>query len=371
MRVIVIGSGPCGLLTAISIRKFHPYVDVILLEKDHDIGSRIKISGNGRCNFININLNPSKYSTPFVSHIISYQKEVLNLLDENGFSYYFDNEGRGYPISESSLTLIKVFKDLIKEYGVELRTDYLVTSIKLELDKIIINNDLKCDYLVVACGGISYQNERLNYNRIVSELNLKTTPLTPSLSPLSVSSFPKNLENKKVKCQVSLLLNNKVLKTERGEVLFKKDGLSGIVIFNMSSFLARLHLNNYKGYQLSLNLLPDISDDQLNSLIRKNPSLDHILLKELAEYVYSFDNHANTIRDLRFDIRGIYDFKNSQVTSGGVSLDELNQNLSLKKDHRVYLGGEFIDVDGECGGYNIGFALCSGYMIGKEIDSEK
>lgn len=371
MRVIVIGSGPCGLMTATSLRKFHPNMDVILLEKDHDIGSRIKISGNGRCNFINKNLDSNKYSTSFVTHIISYQKDVLNFLDDTGFNYYFDNEGRGYPTSESSLTLIKVFKDLIEQYGVELRTDYLVTSIKLEAEQIIINDDLKCDYLIVACGGISYLNERLNYNRIVSELNLEVTPLTSSLSPLSVSSFPKNLENKKVKCQVSLLCNNRVLKTERGEVLFKKDGLSGIVIFNMSSYLARLHLNNYKGYQLSLNLLPDISDEKLNSLIQKNPLLDHILLKELAEYVYSFGNQANTIRDLRFDVRGIYDFKNSQVTSGGVSLDQLNQNLSLKKDHRIYLGGEFIDVDGDCGGYNIGFALCSGYMIGKEIESEK
>ncbi len=371
MRVIVIGSGPCGLITAISLKKFHPYMDVILLEKDHDIGSRIKISGNGRCNFINKKLDSSKYSTTFVSHILTYSNEVLNLLDETGFNYYFDSEGRGYPTSESSLTLIKVFKDLISQYGVELRNDYLVISINLKLDKIIINNDLKCDRLVVACGGISYQNDRLNYNRIVSELNLKVVPLTPSLAPLSVSSFPKRLENKKVKCQVSLLYNDKILKTERGEVLFKKDGLSGIVIFNTSSFLARLHLNSYNGYQISLNLLPNISEEKLKSLIQKNPLLDHILLKDLADYVYSFANSANTIRDLRFDVRGIYDFKNSQVTSGGVSLDELNRNLSLKKDSRVYLGGEFIDVDGECGGYNIGFALCSGYMIGKEMDSEK
>ena len=367
MKVAVIGRGPCGILSTISIKKFHPEYEVILLEKDKDIGSRIKISGNGRCNFFNEKLLEEHYSSSFVSPIIANSNKVLELLDEVGYKYYFDEQGRGYPLSESSLTFICALKALLNKYQVKVVTSYLVTSLEANSENIIINNEIECDRLVLAIGGISYQNEKLNYNRIVNALDLLTTKLTPSLSPISVSSFPKELENKRIKCLAKLLHNNQVIKEEPGEVLFKKDGLSGIVIFNLSAKMARLHLSNYQGYQISLDLLPNIDNNELDRLIDLNPSLDHIFIKEIANYLNTFSNPKQSIRDLRFDIRGIYEFKFSQVTSGGVSLNQLDSSLSLKKDRRIYIGGEFLDVDGDCGGYNIGFALSSGYQIGKEI----
>lgn len=367
MRVIVIGGGPFGLLSSISIKKHHPSWEVLLLEKEKDIGSRIKISGNGRCNFINENLIESKYSSSFVRDILKYQNEVMSLFDEEGFSYYFDEEGRGYPTSESSSTFISLLKGLLIKYNVDIKTSYQVVSIEKKAQNYCINKELYCDRVIIGIGGLSYQNDRLNYNRIITSLNIKVTKMTPSLSPISVSSFPKELENKRVKCEVSLLYNNQILKKERGEVLFKKDGLSGIVIFNMSSFLSRLHLDKFEGYQISLNLLPSLDDEKLKEIIIKNPSLDHIFITPLAEYILTFNDIGKTIRDMRFNIRGIYDFKNSQVTSGGVDLNEITPSLNLKNDPCIYVGGEMIDIDGECGGYNIGYCLLAGYSIGKVI----
>ena len=367
VKVVVIGGGPCGIFSSICIKKNHPDAQVVLLEKENQIASRIKISGNGRCNFISKNLEESKYSSSFVSHIIKYQKEVLEVLEESGLSYYFDEENRGYPTSESSLTVIQALNFLLNKYKVEVKTNYLVTSIAKKEDKTVINDSLSCDKVVVCIGGISYLNERLNYNRIISSLDVKITPLTPSLAPISVSSFPKDLENKKVKCKVKLLEKGKTIFEEEGEVLFKKDGLSGIVIFNLSSILARKHLKDYSSFEVSLDLLPHVSDEKLASLIRINPNLDTIFIPQLASYLKSFSNLIKTIRDLRFKIRGIYEFKNSQVTSGGISLDQINLDLSLKKNPNIYVGGELIDIDGQCGGYNIGYCLCSGYLIGKEI----
>lgn len=366
MKVIVIGSGPCGLLSAISIKRHHPDYDVLILEKDSSIGSRIKISGNGRCNFINKELSVDKYSSSFVEPIIKYQNDVLDLLNETGFSYYFDEQGRGYPTSESSLTFINVLRDLLNKYNIEVKTKYLVNKIERK-EKIIINGEISCDRLVLSIGGISYLNERLNYNRIVSELGLNITQLTPSLAPISVNHFPNELENKRVKSIAKLLYKNQVVKEERGEVIFKKDGLSGICIFNLSSYLARKHLKVYDDYQVSLDLLPDKNESEIIKLINLDSSLTHIFINELANYLNTFNDLVKTIKDLRFEIRGIYDFKNSQVTSGGVNLSQINSNLSLKTDNRIFLGGELIDIDGDCGGYNIGFALCSGYLIGKEI----
>lgn len=367
MKIVVIGSGPCGLVSAISIKKHNPNYHVVLLEKDKDIASRIKISGNGRCNFMNKELNIEHYSSSFASSILSYQKEVVSLLEEVGFKYYFDEQGRGYPLSESSTTLIEVFKSLLNKYQIEVKTSYLVTSIVRNKQELIINNEITCDRLVVAIGGVSYQNERLNYNRIISDLNLKVSPLTPSLTPISVNNFPKSLENKKVKCLVRLLGDSKVVKEEKGEVLFKKDGLSGIVIFNMSAKLARLHLSTYDKYQISLDLLPDSSIEEINMMINTNPNLYHIFIKDLADYINTFKNPSQTIKDLRFNIRSLYEFKYSQVTSGGVTINQLTPSLSLKEDQRIYLGGEFIDIDADCGGYNIGYCMCAGYLIGKEL----
>lgn len=367
MKVIVIGGGPAGLVASISIKKHHPDYQVILLEKDKDIGSRIKVSGNGRCNFMNENLSSIHYSTNTVEKINLHQKDVISLLEEVGFQYYFDEQGRGYPISESSLTLIQVFKTLLDKYKVEVKTNYLVDKIDTSNKEIVVNDSLSCDRLVVCIGGISYLNERLNYNRIVSSLDIDTTSLTPSLSPLSVNAFPKELENKRVKCLVKLLHNNKVLKEESGEVLFKKDGLSGIVIFNMSAVLARKHLINYQEYQISLDLLPNYSYSQISDIYKLNLSLDHVFFKELANYLTLKNDPLSAIKDLRFTIRGIYEFKNSQVTSGGVKLNQINDDLSLIKDSRIYLGGELLDIDGDCGGYNIGYCMCSGYLIGQKI----
>ena len=367
MKVIVIGGGPFGLLSSISIKKHHPNWDVLLLEKEKDIGSRIKVSGNGRCNFINKNLCEHKYSSLFVKEFLKYQTEVLNLFEEEGFLYYFDEEGRGYPTSESSLTFISLLKDLLNKYKVDIKTSYQVNNIEKRDQEYLVNNELRCDRLVIGIGGISYQNERLNYNRIISSLNVNVTKLTPSLTPLSVSNFPRELENKRVKCEVSLLYKNSILKKEKGEVLFKKDGLSGIVIFNMSSYLARLHLEKFDSYQISLNLLPNVSDQKLKELISKDPSLKHIFIDSLADYILTFNDIGKTIRDMRFDIRGIYDFKNSQVTSGGIDLKDISPSLNLKNDSNIYVGGEMIDIDGECGGYNIGYCLLAGYSIGKVI----
>ena len=367
MKIVIIGSGPCGLVSAITIKKSHPDYEVVILEKDKGIGSRIKISGNGRCNFINKNLKAEDYSSSFSAHIIKYQDEVMKLFDEAGLLYYFDEQGRAYPYSESSSTIISCFNYLLDKYKVEVKTSYLVKSIQKQGTNFLINDDIKADKIVVAIGGISYLNEKLNYNRIVSDLDLKVTSLTPSLAPISVTSFPKELENKKVKCEVRLLKKHQEIFKERGEVLFKKDGLSGIVIFNLSAYLARTHTNNFNDYEVSLNLLPDIKDEELKTLISKNPTLERIFIEPLANLISKSNNKIDTIRNLKFGIRGIYEFKNSQVTSGGVELNQINDNLSLKKDRDIFVGGEFIDLDGVCGGYNIGLAMCSGYLIGKSI----
>jgi predicted Rossmann fold flavoprotein len=366
MKVAVIGAGPMGLVSSIAIKKFHPDFEVVLFEKNNDIGPRIKVSGNGRCNFNNVNVAVDKYNTDTIKDILECNEEVFKLLEETGFMHYADNEGRCYPISETSVTLLNVFKILLEKYKVEVRLEKEITNIEFEGKLISIYGE-QFDRLVLGIGGISSYNDRLCYEKLMGSLPVKLTELTPSLAPLSTSSFPKGLENRRVKCEVSLLCKGRIVKREKGEVLFKNSGLSGIVIFNMTSYLSRLHLKDYKDYQISLNLLPNCSKEQVNELVKNKTNLHAVLLDQLASYIEESSYQVEMLTDLRFNIKGIYDFENSQVTSGGISLQDINKDLSLRRNPRIYVGGEEIDVDGECGGYNIAFAMCSGYYIGKNI----
>lgn len=372
MKICVIGGGPFGILSAISIKKNHPSYEVVLLEKNENIGSRIKVSGNGRCNFFNANLKENKYSSPsFVKGIIPLKDKLFYLLDEVGLSYYFDEEGRYYPLSESSSTIIYCLTKLLNKYQVKVKTNFKVEKIFKENNKYIISSSLeeeKADKLVLGIGGVSFNNDRINYNNIIHQLGVDITLLSPSLTPLSTSSFSFKLEGNRRYCNVKLLKGNNIIKEEKGEVLFKKNGVSGIVIFNMSSYLSRLHLSSYDSYFLSLDLCPTLNDEELVQFLSKDPSLRNIFKEELALYILSLGKNVfENIRDFRLQIKGLYEFKNSQVTSGGISLDEINSSFSLKKDPNIFVGGEMIDIDGECGGYNIAFALLSGLYIGEII----
>ena len=370
MKVVIIGAGPCGIMAALEIKKNNPSYQVVLLEKDsRSIGSRIKVSGNGRCNLGNTNIAPGRYNYPkFVEDILSLKNDLFSYLDEGGLGYYSDEEGRIYPLSESSISVIHVLNNLLIKYGVEVKLDSKVTSIRKENNKyrIITENDSYLgDKVILTIGGISQLNDKNLYYSLIKDLELQVSSMSPSLTPILTSKFDKRMEGKRCKANVRLFRNGQLVKIEDGEILFKKDGVSGIVMFNMSSYLSRLHLDDYSEFYFLIDLLPKITYHQYLSFRRVDSSLKNIMQEDIAREITSKNIDP---KEFLLEIKGLYDFKNSQVTSGGVKLEELNSNLSLKKDNNIFVGGETIDIDGECGGYNIEFAFLSGIKIGRFIN---
>lgn len=369
MDIIVVGAGPCGIMASIRMKELHSEYNVTLLEKYDSIGKRIKASGNGRCNFLNDNFSPSKYNHP--EFINGYNNELSILkyyLEKKGLYYYSDEEGRNYPNSENGNTFLYILKELLDEYKVNVLTGFDVSSIKKDNCKYhVISKDgriLKSDKLVISLGGTSFNYKKEDYESVVRSITTEIIPFKASLAPIITSKFSKSLEGKRVKANVKLTYYNEVVKEEKGEVLFKKDGLSGIVIFNMSSYLARLHLNSYKGYSIKLDMLPTLNEEEVEWYKKKDPSLKNVLQEDIANEIIKRNCSP---KSFELDVIDLYDLKNSQVSSGGVSIDALNMNLSLKKDDNIFIGGETIDIDGECGGYNIEFALLSGIRIGSNI----
>ncbi len=368
MNIIVIGAGPMGIMASISIKKNNPSFNVTLLEKEESIGSRIKVSGNGRCNLGNININEFAYNHPsFVIDILKYQNKLFSYLEEVGFSYFHDEEGRIYPQSETSTTLIYSLTKLLDKYGVKVLTSSKVNAINKMNNKYEVKTEntlLFCDKLVISIGGIAKTNSINDYQNIFKNITSNIIPFSSSLTPIKTDNVSKSLEGKRSKANVKLYYKDTLLFKESGEILFKKDGVSGIVIFNVSSFLARLHLSSYKDYYLSVDLLPKMSNEELHSILKIDKTYNTLFHPSVAKYL--FENKINP-KDYRLNIKSLYDLSFAQVSSGGINIKEINSNLSLKNDPNIFVGGEEIDIDGICGGYNIEYAFLCGIKIGEEI----
>ncbi len=379
--IAIIGSGPAGLMAGLSLVEEGKY-KVTILEKDASIGKRIKVSGNGRCNFFNSNLNYDKYSDIRVSQYFDlFLKVKEKAFNELGLIYYSDDENRMYPVSDSSKTIIKLFLNYFNRNNVDIRLNSEVKKIEKSGEKIslLINENYEYfDACILAIGGMSYRYDIQTKKEFMKKNKIELTKLSPSLTPIKTEKYKnKNLEGKRFKAEVKLYYKQKLIHKEKGEVLFKKDGISGIVIFNMSAYLARLHLDIYNDYYLEIDFLYDYSVETLRNILKNEnfsieENLQHLFIEEFKDELLMRSNNVETliklIKSFKLNVISLYPFENSQVTSGGIPLNCISEDLNLKDNNLIFPCGEILDIDGLCGGYNIAFAFASGYTIGKKVD---
>lgn len=377
-KILVIGTGPASLMSIYSILEDRKDLNITLVDSSKNFASRIKVSGNGRCNFFHNPINYEKYSSPIVAkkYMELFLKKSNEIFSKLGLISYSDDEGRMYPITDSSKTIVNIFLDFLNKH-----------NIKIELEKEVLylskNNDvIEChfvdkieyfDYVILATGGFSYlydYNKKLEFYK---KSKIPLSKLTPSLTPIKIKNMHnKFLNGKRFKVELSLYENKNLIFKEKGELLFKIDGISGIVTFNLSSYLARKHLSNYDNYIIKVDFLPNYSLDEINQILNnKNftlrENLKHLFLEELVDVLLKEKNIPYKIKNFELKIDSLYDFKSSQVTSGGIEDKDINDDLSLKNNNLIFPCGEILDIDGVCGGYNIAFAFASGYQIGKNL----
>ena len=156
-----------------------------------------------------------------------------------------------------------------------------------------------------------------------------------------------------------LIKDNKVIYAEPGEAILKNDGISGICIMNLSSRYARL--SDKSNCYISLDLIPD-----LKIVIKDKKELVGLLNPKLVEYFNQFtiDEINKQLRDFKHEIVGVYDYEFAQVVSGGISINCIDGDLRLINDNHIFAGGEVLDIDGVCGGYNLMFAFACALKIG-------
>ena len=376
MNILIVGAGVSGIFLSIFLKSKNKNLNVLLFDKNNIIGKKLLATGNGRCNIGNKIVNDYSYNDLKISKLMKeFSLKEEELLNEYGI-FLRNLNNLMYPNSLSSKTLNNYLLNLLNKYNVELHLNEEVIEYN---DKKLISslNKYNYDKLIFSTGAKSMKSSGSDGKifNLLKKHNYKINELKPGLAPITLKENVKELENLRLKGLIKLVSNNHKIYEENGEVIFKKDGISGISIFNINSIINR---NNIKDSKISLDLFPDTKEDDLFSKINNKYKvfgdifLESLFGKQLHNYIKK-QSHSNLklyvhlLKNLEFNYKSSYDFDFSQVTLGGISLEEVNDNFSSKKEKNIYFIGEVLDVDGLCGGYNIMFAIFSAFIVSNSI----
>ena len=389
IKVGIIGGGYSGVISAIYASKNS---EVTILERNPSLLKKLLLTGNGRCNYFNEDMSLDK----FHSSNESYIKEILtkeNIKEVVDFYYRLGlfskvKNGYYYPYSNHASSVRDLLIGKLKELNVNIKTDYLVNKIEKYNDKFIINDELEFDKIIIGTGGMAYPktgSDGIGYE-LLKDFNHNITKLSPSLVQIkSNNKYLKELSGIRCESKLTLFKNNEIVKKEIGELQFTDYGISGICTFNLSSRLDDKNDNQY----ILINFMPiSIKDFDLfmksssNTIFERlegflNYKLVKVLLKISSiseDKKYSEitnkqkEDLINNLFNYRVNIIGTKSFDNSQVTKGGLDLNEINPlTMESKKVKGLYVVGEILDLDGDCGGYNLTIAFVTGLIAGTNI----
>ncbi|MBS5945807.1 MAG: aminoacetone oxidase family FAD-binding enzyme [Peptoniphilus harei] len=393
MNIIIIGAGPAGMVAAINAKNENN--NVILIEKNDRVGKKLLATGNGRCNYTNLNLSEDNYSSPsFVKKTIDEfsNEDLINYFSLLGLESTTDGN-RVYPITLKANSVLNILIYWLDKKGIDIRSNTEVKKIKKNKNgfDVITNDDkIEADIVIAAFGGKSMPASGSDGKsfEILKKLGLKITELKPALTQVKLESkYLKHLSGTKVIGKAKLFKKNKEIDERNGEILFTNYGISGPPILDLSvnisedNFIEVPLINNvdentvdklYSRYYMLEDFsleeyLMGIVDKKFIHYIIDNLNLD----KNTAMNMISMADFQKIIEILlksKFKVIGTTGFKNSQVTRGGVDLSEVNNcDYSSKKFKNLYIIGEALNIDGDCGGYNLHFAFASGYRLGKML----
>ena len=386
-KIFIVGGGASGIFCALKLAE--KGASVTIAETNDRIGKKLLATGNGKCNLSNTFVDVGAYNTDFVAKVLhNYTPEkIIEEFADLGIMCKVDGEGRVYPYSESASAVLNVLMLKLKERRVNVVCNCLVTSIKKNNNRFEIsstNGDFTADAVVLATG--SDATSGCNSHKLLEQYSHVVTPLNYAIAPLRCSEL-KGVNGVRAKVNAEIIIDGISAMTERGEILFKDNALSGILAFRLSSMLARRE--SFKSCKVVIDFVPDKSLEQLAEFIYKNGSpfapLDGILHKALAFNVLSrvpMDRSlimsqkkamdiARACKNFSVDVTGVAGRTNAQVVSGGIALDGIDSaTLQSKYCKGLYIIGEVCDVDGLCGGFNLHWAWASALTASDAISKE-
>ena len=405
-KIVIVGAGASGVVCAIKAKNSNN--EVILLEKNSEPLKKILVTGNGRCNYFNDDQNIKHYHSDDDSLI----DEIINDDNTKLVKEFFDSIGvvpkiKGgyyYPYSNQAVAIKSVLMQELNKKGIKLITDFNVKEIRKENNKFIIkshDSEVIADSIVISTGSKAAPKTGSSGDGYLfaSNFNHTIVDVLPGLTQLKANeNYFKLWSGIRCDAKVSLYEDDMFIKDEVGEIQLIDYGVSGIVIFNLSSFISR-GLNKNKKEEIVIDFLPVLNlkssyelrkwiDERVKKIGNKRLSelFDGVLNYKLVSAIlkkinFKGDRYYNSlseeeknvlsenIHSLKIKIDGVNSFEKSQVCSGGVKLSELNlKTFESKIVDNLYFIGEVVDIDGDCGGYNLTFAFLSGIKVGESLN---
>lgn len=393
-RIAVIGGGMSGLSAAVLLSR--DGYDVTVFERQDRIGKKLLITGNGRCNLSNEDISPSHYQCTDMqklSHIL------LNMSDDERDGFYkslglsiCNVKGGLYPVSRQASSVLDAFRFTLTELGVKIMIGYKACALReggrISFECVDKQPDKPYDAVILSCGGKAgvYGEDKDNAFPLLKKMGHSIKDTYPALTYLKCNEDLKGVAG--VRCDAALSLKTKSgVYNEKGELQINKDSLSGIPVFQLSRYASepaatRLEadflcfLGEQKAeYDRRIKAYPDRTlEDFFAGWLNKKLAVYLIKKAGLKPTgtVRSADTEKlyKTARHCVFEICGRGNYREAQLMCGGVPLSEVNDDLESLRMKNVYLCGELLDVAGECGGYNLHFALCCAHTVWKAIRSK-
>ena len=402
MIVAIIGGGASGMAAALAAAE-NEKNQVILLERQARVGRKLQATGNGRCNLSNIHAVDRGYhgqSPEFVNNAISAftPADTLRWFEGLGLFTVTEESGKVYPYSDQANSVVDVLRLALVKENITLKTGYEVTKIQKTAEGFQLTNGeepIACDRLIVACGGLagSKLGGTMSGYKLLAKLGHRCTKLRPSLVQIK-SSWPElpSLKGVRANCCVEILHNGEVYAKSTGELQLTEHGISGPVVFEISrdvcaergkwtaklDFLPNLpaevlekELQRRRNTNLPMEeLLTGILHNRLGRVLTKTAGIkgkqyaSQISNAELAEVVAC-------VKSLEITLTEPLGMDSAQVTAGGVLTDGFDPNtMESKSVPGLYACGEVLDIDGDCGGYNLQWAWSSGRCAGLHAGKE-
>ena len=396
MNVCVIGGGAAGMLAALTAAENGHRV--LLLERQSRVGRKLLATGNGRCNLSNYHVSPAHYhgGAGFCDFALSQFDvgETLQYFASLGLLTVSEASGRIYPMSNMAGSVLDVLRYALERPEIDLQTGQTVTAVRKMPEGFSVKTEtdtFSARCLILAAGGAagSKVGGGMDGYRLAKSLGHHRTALYPSLVQLKTDpTYPRALKGVKAQCGISICRGSQVLARNSGEVLFTEYGVSGPAIFDLSRSVSA------GGSDLTclLNFFPDWEEAEvLHWLSQRQAAMAaheasthltgscHTRLGQMICKSAGFTNQRAaglTRDDLRriarqathfaLPITGTCGFDQAQVTAGGLDTSEFDpRTLQSRLVPGLYACGELLDIDGDCGGYNLQWAWSSGRLAGK------
>lgn len=402
-KLIVIGGGAAGFFCAVNAARMHPNLEVLILEKSNKLLSKVKVSGGGRCNTTHacfeigdlVKKYPRGQQFLKKSFHWFYTNDTIEWFEERGVQLKTEQDGRMFPDTNDSQTIINCLLQEADKYGVKVQLQTEVTFVKVNDGFQLLTANGKtfqCQWLCVATGG--YPKASM-FEWLISLGHQIETPV-PSLFTFNLPKHPITalmgvaVERTQVKINGTKLV-------EEGPLLVTHWGLSGPVVLKLSAWGARQLADTSYQYQITVNWVPDYHENSLREawhgirtslsaqkLVNRNPfglpSRIWVFLLETAginpeiRWADLASKDQNKLIQLltghSFQVNGKTTFKEEFVTCGGIKLSEIDANTMMsKKIPNLYFAGEVMDIDGVTGGFNFQNAWTSGWIAAKHVST--